>query len=227
MQIVFEKLPNKSLRGLITEKIREAILNGSLREGERLIERNLANQFETSISSVREALIELESEGFVTKKPNFATYVTKLSPEAAEKIYAVRRVLEGYAVEEAARLSTPGQFQILENNYLAMLDTARQHQTKLFIKQDINFHETIWQMANNEYLEISIRRVVLPIVAFSAMRIMSGSPIDLLQDAYSHLPIIEAIKTNSPESARRAFQEALDEWLNKTRAYIFRNPEGY
>ncbi len=81
MQTVFEKLTTATLRERIAEKMREAILTGTLREGERLVERKLASQFATSLTAVREALIELEAEGFVTKKPNAATHVTKLTLE--------------------------------------------------------------------------------------------------------------------------------------------------
>src|SRR6266566_6537517 len=105
----FEKRSTNTLRGRIAGKIKEAILTGNLREGERLVERKLATQFDTSLTAVREALIQLETDGFVTKIPNSATHVTKLSLRAAEKIHAVRSVLETFAVEEAARLTSPEQ----------------------------------------------------------------------------------------------------------------------
>src|SRR5215472_16778424 len=95
---VFERLSRSTLREQIVEKMKTAILTGALREGDRLVERHLAAKFETSLTAVREALIELETEGFVSKKTNAATYVTKLSLEAADKIFAVRKVLETFAV---------------------------------------------------------------------------------------------------------------------------------
>ena len=70
------------------------------------MERQLAAQFVTSLTAVREALIELEATGFVIKKPNSTTHVTKLSKDAAEKIFVFRRIMEGFAVEEAARQAT-------------------------------------------------------------------------------------------------------------------------
>ena len=79
MQTVFEKLPSNTLRGRIAERIREAILDGSLPAGQRIVERRLAEQFGASLTAVREALIELESEGFIAKRPNSTTHVTQLS----------------------------------------------------------------------------------------------------------------------------------------------------
>ena len=225
MEKVFEKLSSTTLRERIAEKIQEAILTGSLREGDRLVERKLAAQFETSLTAVREALIQLETEGFVTKKPNSATYVTKLSLEAAEKIFIVRKVLEAFAIEEAARTASPEQVQQLEGAYLELLDTARAQNAQAFILKDLALHEMIWQIASNEYLEVALRRIVHPIFAFTAIRILSCHPFDLLQDAHSHLPIIDAIKLKKPTAARDAFLAAVDDWLSKTKDYVFGQSE--
>jgi DNA-binding GntR family transcriptional regulator len=147
MPAVFEKLATSTLRERIVQEIREAILTGTLLEGERLVERKLASQFATSLTSVREALIQLESEGFVVKKPNSTTHVIKLSLEGAEKVFAARKVIETYTVEEAARLATSEQIQELEAMYLRMLETARSNRAREFILQDLKVHEKIWEIA--------------------------------------------------------------------------------
>src|SRR5206468_4208492 len=122
MEAVFEKIPSHTLRSQIAERIRGAILSGSLKEGQRLVERQLAAQFATSLTAVREALIELEATGFVIKKPNATTHVTKLSKGAAEKIFVFRRIMEGFAVEEAARQATSKHLEALEAIYFRLLD---------------------------------------------------------------------------------------------------------
>ena len=224
MRTVFEKLTTATLRERIVEKMREAILTGTLREGERLVERKLANQFATSLTAVREALIELEAEGFVRKKPNVMTHVTRLTIDGAEKIFDLRRMLEAFAVEEAARRATPEQIKRLEQHYQDILGAATKKNSRNFIRKDYSFHQKIWEAAGNEYLSAALERVVLPIFAFSAVRINSSQPFDLEQDAQSHLPILKAIKAKDPESARKAFLTALEEWLSKTRAHVFGEP---
>lgn len=223
MQQMFEKIPATTLRVKIAERIREAILVGTLQEGERLVERELAAQFETSLTAVREALIELESDGFVVKKANTSTFVTKLTQEASEKIFVVRRLLEKYAVEEAARLATKEQLAELEKLYQEMIDAARNKETKDFVMKDLSLHQFIWKMAGNEYLVTALQRSVLPIFAFSAIRIASKSTMDLMGDAYSHTEILKAIRAKDPEAASKAFLAALDEWSDKTRGYVFGN----
>ncbi|MGA3168892.1 MAG: GntR family transcriptional regulator, partial [Terriglobia bacterium] len=61
MRIVFKPFETVTLRRMIADRMEEAILNGTLREGERLVERRLASQFGTSLTAVREALIALEA----------------------------------------------------------------------------------------------------------------------------------------------------------------------
>jgi DNA-binding GntR family transcriptional regulator len=221
MRQMFDKIPSTTLRVKIAERIREAILVGTLQEGQRLVERELAAQFETSLTAVREALIELESDGFVVKKANTSTFVTKLTLEASEKIFVVRRLLEKYAVEEAARLATKEQLAQLEKFYQEMIDAARNRETKDFVMKDLSLHQFIWSMSGNEYLVTALQRSVLPIFAFSAIRIASHSTMDLMEDAYSHTEILRAIRAKDPEAASKAFLAALDDWADKTRGYVF------
>jgi GntR family transcriptional regulator, trigonelline degradation regulator len=220
MGAVFEQLTNTTLRGRIAEKLRDAILNGSLKEGERLVERKLAAQFATSLTAVREALIELESEGFVVKRPNAATYVARLTLEAADHIFAVRRLLEVHAMEEAARQATPDHIRNLERIYLDLLDAARHSDTRRFIETDYLLHESIWRISGNDYLVAALRRVVLPVFATSSIRVAASRPFDLLEDAQLHVPLLDAIRAKDPDRARAALLAAIEEWLKELRAIL-------
>jgi DNA-binding GntR family transcriptional regulator len=220
MPFVFEPLELATLRRRVADRIEDAILQGTLKEGERLVERRLASQFGTSLTVVREALIALEADGFVVKKPNAATYVTKLSQDAAKQIFDVRKVLEAFAVEEAARRATPALMAELERAYSDLVSAARSHQREAFLQADFALHEKIWSIADNEYLELALRRILIPIYAFSAIRIHSEEAFDLLTDAQSHLPVLEAIKANEPALARERFMRALEVWYSGVEAFL-------
>jgi DNA-binding GntR family transcriptional regulator len=153
--MIFTKLASATLRSRIAAQIREAILNGTLHEGQRLVERTLAAELGSSVTSVREAMIELEAEGFLTKKPNSATYVTRLARSDVEKIFAVRRVLEAYAVEEACRNATPEQVRRLEQVYAEMEKCVLENDGKGLVNRDVEFHKLIWEFTGNEYLELA------------------------------------------------------------------------
>ncbi len=117
---VFDGIDNPTLRGRISERIRGAILDGTLKPGSRIVELHLAAQFATSLTSEREALIVLEVDGFVIKRPNSATFVTELTLSDTEKLFDVRRVLERRAVDLAARNCLPEQAADLHRAYFAM-----------------------------------------------------------------------------------------------------------
>ena len=220
----FGRLPNYSLRGRIAETLREAILSGSVQEGQRLIERKLATELGASLTAVREALIELEMEGFITKRRNAATYVTKLSAADVRKIYDVRRILEGFAFEQAALAATPEQIAKLEQLYEEMLEAARANDRRRFVRVDYSWHEAAWQITANDYLQTALKRVVFPLFAFTGIRIVAQNTLDLIKDADVHLPILEALKARNPEGARRASMFALDRWYSMTQAHVFGKP---
>jgi DNA-binding GntR family transcriptional regulator len=222
---IFEKLPDRTLRKRITEKIKTAILTGTLHEGERLVERKLATQFGTSLTAVREALIQLEAEGFIKKRSNATTHVPTLSLEAAEQVFAVRRVLEAFAIEEAARLARPDQVGRLEAIYHELLGAAHSQNVQLYILKDMALHETTWKIAANEYLELALRRIVYPSFTFTAIRHLSSDRYDWMRDAQSHRQLIDAIKAKNPAAAREAFLMALDAWIVNTKNYLLGRSE--
>ena len=222
---MFERLTPHTLRGRIAQQIRSAILSGKLKEGERLVERKLAGALGASLTAVREALIELESEGFILKKTNLGTYVNKMTLEDVEKVFRVRRALEAFALGEAARNGTAEQVEKLERIYVQMVDAARATDTRAFNHADMNWHLLLWEMTGNEYLQAALRRAVLPYFTFIAIRITTVDSLSLLRDANGHLPLLETIKAHDAERAERAFTAALDDWLEITRGEFTPAPE--
>jgi DNA-binding GntR family transcriptional regulator len=213
---VLEKLSNDTLRNRVAQHIRKAILSGAYQPGERLVERQLAAQIGTSLTAVREAMIELELEGFITKKPNSTTHVTKLSSSDVKKIFAVRKVLETYAIEEACRHASAEQIEELEKICREMTNAAQEHSLRLFNECDFSYHIMLWECTDNEFLEAALRRLVLPLFAFEAIKMNSLDPFNLFRDVYTHLAIADAIKKRDVEAARRVFIAAIDEWFSRT-----------
>ncbi|MDQ6706393.1 MAG: GntR family transcriptional regulator [Acidobacteriota bacterium] len=216
-----EKPTPQTLRGQIAERLRQSILNGTLHEGERLVERKLAEQFGASLTAVREAVIEMETDGLIVKRPNSTTAVVKLSPSDTDKIFTVRGILEKHAVEEAARKISPEEFKTIKAGYYVLIETARQGKAQEFVEKDFAWHASIWKIVGNEYLSGALRRCVVPIFALSAVHVGSREPAELVRDAESHRPLLEALRANDPRAAKRALAEALKDWKANTHNYIF------
>ncbi len=96
-----------TVRAMVAQKLREAIMSGTLKPGQRLVERELCEMMGVSRPSIREALRLLEADGLVNTVPHRGPVVSRISLEEARQLYAARAVLEGFAGRECARLRDP------------------------------------------------------------------------------------------------------------------------
>jgi DNA-binding GntR family transcriptional regulator len=96
-----------TVRAMVAQKLREAIMSGTLKPGQRLVERELCEMMGVSRPSIREALRHLEADGLVTTVPHRGPVVSTISLEEARQLYDARAVLEGFAGRECARLRDP------------------------------------------------------------------------------------------------------------------------
>jgi DNA-binding GntR family transcriptional regulator len=96
-----------TVRGMVAQKLREAIMSGTLSPGQRLVERELCEMMGVSRPSIREALRLLEADGLVNTVPHRGPVVSTISLEEARQLYAARAILEGFAGRECARLHDP------------------------------------------------------------------------------------------------------------------------
>ncbi|WLE00221.1 GntR family transcriptional regulator [Agrobacterium leguminum] len=106
--------PTKTLRELALDKVRDAIVNGYFRPGDRLVERDLCAQLGVSRTIVREVLRHLESEGLVANLPNKGPMVAMLDLDEAKQIYEIRGALEGMAARLCAERRDPAIVEALE-----------------------------------------------------------------------------------------------------------------
>lgn len=140
------------LRDVVFQTLREYIVKGKLKPGERLREISLADQLGVSRTPVREAIHKLEQEGLVDLIPRRGAIVAKMTEKKIRDVLAVRKSLEALAGRLACEHMTPEKLSRLKevaNEFcisLKMDDENRQAQL------DEEFHETIYQVANNQLL---------------------------------------------------------------------------
>src|SRR6266852_874025 len=85
-----------TVRSMVTQKLREAIMSGTLKRIQRLVERELCEMTGVSRPSIREALRLREADGLVNTVPHRGPVVSIISVEEATPLYASRAVLEGF-----------------------------------------------------------------------------------------------------------------------------------
>lgn len=100
------KLDN-SLKSIVMDRLRSAIIGGAYKPGERLVEQSIADELGISRGPVREAFLQLQQEGLIQMNPRRGCVVTPLSPTQAAEIYVLRGHLESLAVRLARPHWTP------------------------------------------------------------------------------------------------------------------------
>src|SRR5215475_9217582 len=141
-----------SKRDQVVSSFKEAILSGIIQPGEAIVESKVAQQLGAGIPLIREALIELEHQGYVQKVPYKGTTVTKLERREVEKIFRLRTELESLAIEWARENVTPAYIEDLRGITAKMKEGARAHDLDQFYQNDLAFHRKLWEMSGNEYL---------------------------------------------------------------------------
>lgn len=94
---------HESLHHAVTKSLREAILKGRFKPGERLTESNLADMFRVSRNPIREALRALQVEGLIEVNPRKGARVRLVSDAEAQEVIELRAELEGINARNAAR----------------------------------------------------------------------------------------------------------------------------
>ncbi len=185
--------------------LREAILSGRIKPGERLVERRLAEEFGVSLASLRTALQQIEREGLVTKKANTATHVTKLSREKLREMLDVRMLLEPAAMLLASQnltLETDRQLQ----NCADEIDRAVSVNDFYGVaRADLHFHQSIWSICGNETMIKMLNQLCVPVFAF-LMILMSLQQEQLKNRVTSHQDLLDLIRSKDSEKIRGAIR---------------------
>ena len=98
----------RPLREVVASQLRSMIVEGELKPGERLVEGQLAERLGVSRNPVREAMRSLEATGLIEVVPRRGAHVSTVDPCAVHHIQRIRILVEGYALEQAARRRDPG-----------------------------------------------------------------------------------------------------------------------
>jgi DNA-binding GntR family transcriptional regulator len=140
------------LSDTVVDRLREAILRGLFPPGDRLREEQLAEALGVSRGPIRNALLQLEREGMVVRRPNRGAMVAQLSQADLEEVYSLRVAIEPVACAWATRNAVPADLDEMQ----AIIDSYSKLTTKVTVQQaadaDLGFHDVIYAAARNRRL---------------------------------------------------------------------------
>lgn len=209
-----------SKKNQVVTAIKDAIIAGSIKPGDQIVESRIAQQLGSGIPLVREALIELEHQGFVQKTPYKGTTVTKLGPSEIKEIFQLRVELEALAVQWAKANVTPADIKELQKLIRRMEQSAADLDLDQFYLIDLELHRKLWQLSGNSYLTEMLERVVVPLFAFFVMKTKREKE-SYVRSAAMHGEIIEALAEKSALEVHELMRSSLAGWKDDMLELLF------
>jgi DNA-binding GntR family transcriptional regulator len=161
----------RTKRAVALDLIRDAIIAGEIPAGGRLILEDLAQQFNLSMTPIREALRVLEAEGFISQSPHKGAIVTPMDQEEIRELYATRSGVEAMVTRQAVPKLTGDDLATMEG-LIHRMEEAR-GDWDLFLTRDKEFHLILYRAAGSqrwlETIETLWRRCTRYMVASTAM----------------------------------------------------------
>jgi len=206
-------------RDIVFEIVRNAVLDGRLEKGERIMETTIAEDLGISRTPVREAFRMLETEGLIEYYPKVGTVVKGITLEDIEYIYDLREVLEGLAVRKACINIDEPDLKRLKDILLLMEEAIKSKDNEGLFKLHSDYNKLIIEGSKNprligyllnlyEYIA-SFRKITL---AYNERKLISLN---------EHRKIVECIETkdmkNGELCCREHIRKAKDIFLKSAR----------
>jgi len=203
------KLDNyQPLRELVFEALREAIIKGVLKPGERLMEVQLAEELGVSRTPVREAIRKLELEDLVVMIPRKGAYVSSISLKDVADVFEVRAAVEALAAGLAAERITEEELGELERILVKKAEIIEANDLDRLIEIDILFHDCLYQASRNGKLVQIINNLREHIHRFRSASL--ASPGRMREALEEHRKIVEAISERNIALAQALAQEHIE-----------------
>jgi DNA-binding GntR family transcriptional regulator len=195
----------RPLREIVFDTLREAILTGVLKPGERLMEVQLAEEMGVSRTPVREAIRKLELENFVVMVPRKGAYVADISTKDIVDVFEIRAALETLAAGLAAERITDEELEELQR---ILVKNAESNSLEDLIAVDTKFHDVLYRASRNDRLVQIISNLREQIQRFRSTTLASpGRMKDTLEE---HKKIVDAVAERNTALAQQLAQEHID-----------------
>ncbi|QOX62159.1 GntR family transcriptional regulator [Anoxybacterium hadale] len=206
-----QKKKNSLFRKDICDYIKESILSGELKPGDRIVETRCAKELGISQASVREAIRELELIGLVENIPFQGCYVRAHTIQDVRDSYRVRISLETLGIKEAAESITERQLREIYEVMKEMEEAARRQEFDLYIKLDALFHQKIIEVPQNKLLLRLWNQCHIREWTHIATKKLSEKGLHRL--ALRHESIYSALAEQNAEKAMQAVTSHLEELI--------------
>ena len=194
----------QTLRERIVDMIRTAIVKGELQPGERISEQSLAERFGISRTPIREAIRQLDSEGFLTVIPRRGAIVTPITERDIKEFYAIKGLIEGYAARIAVEHLTDSEIERMEALNEELGKFASEGKIRKMFRAHNEFHDIFVRACGNEKLHQITKNLIQQFQRFRIVLSIFGG---ISQSVEQHRRIIDAFKRRDAVEVERLVSE--------------------
>ncbi len=191
----------KPLRELVFESLREAIIQGQLKPGARLMEMQLASELGVSRTPIRESIRKLELEGFVVMVPRKGAYVAGITDKDITAVFEVRAALEALAAGLACERITGEELEELERSVVHISELTEKTDLEALVQEDAVFHEILYRASRNKRLTQILTNLQEQIQRFRHTTL--SRPGRTYQALEEHKQLVDAISERNIELAQK------------------------
>lgn len=190
------------LRDVVFNTLRQAILTGELKPGERLMEIHLADRLGVSRTPIREAMRKLELEGLVVMIPRKGAQVARITEKNLKDVLEVRRALDMLAVKLACDRMDDETKKELRKACDEFATVIQNNNTKDITEADVRFHDVILKSTGNDRLIQLVNNLAEQMYRYRLEYIKDSSYHNRL--VKEHEAIYDAIMNSEKEKAAEA-----------------------
>lgn len=196
------------LRDVVFNTLRQAILTGEMKPGERLMEIHLANKLGVSRTPIREAIRKLELEGLVIMIPRRGAEVAQITWKSLKDVLEVRRALDVLAIELACDRMTQEELQELYRACENFAEATKTKDARQIAEADVVLHDLIVASTRNNRLIQLVNNLAEQMYRYRFEYIKDSSQHErLIQE---HNDMYQSILRKDKESAARAVRKHID-----------------
>lgn len=201
--------------------IKQRIMDGRLRPGDRLLHRNLAKELNVSSISVVPALRMLELDGLVINTPGMGARVRIQTKDEIIDLYHIRSSLESLASRLAAERATYSDIESIAKFNETFKEMTIKGDYAARYNADLGFHLAVVEAAHSRELQRLLENLCVINATMVLFSIQSGIKIQPVEGtATLHDPILAAIKDRNPEAAWKATVTHVENSMIAHKAWI-------
>jgi DNA-binding GntR family transcriptional regulator len=193
-----------SLTLRVQGEIEGMIMNGELNAGDRLVENLLAERIGVSRGPIREACRALTQEGLLTAIPNRGMFVREIALQDALEVYDIRAALDDLVGREVAERITELEFAALARLVDEMDAAARRADIDSYYPLNLDYHDTLLNLAGNQRLSLLYRSLVKHLHLFRRKGLLGEGSMRISNE--EHRLVMAALERRDPVGAGLAMR---------------------